>query len=351
MDLSTPSGRMVARMLGATARFESEHKAERARRKHRELAEAGKPTGGGDRPFGFEDDRVTHRPGEAALIRAAVEHILQGGSVRSVWADWRDRGIRTPRGGEWSKTSLRRMLSSPRIAGLRENRGVTVGPAVWEPIITKEQHEAIRAVFTANAARDRSPSRKYLLTGGMARCGSCGAAMVARPNGKGQRRYACTADHGGCNRVFVLADPLEDLVRDAVFQALDSPALRKAREASAEDTDEDFTPELDAIEARRREAVEAYGSGAISLASFQAIDRDLTARADGVRDRLVARVRSGVAAELPTNAEALQSWWNDADLDLRRQLLSLVLESVEIGSAVRGRNRFDPDRITLQWRA
>jgi site-specific DNA recombinase len=50
LDLSTPSGRMVARQLGAVARYESEHKSERQRRKHQELAEASKSSGGGARP-------------------------------------------------------------------------------------------------------------------------------------------------------------------------------------------------------------------------------------------------------------------------------------------------------------
>src|SRR5262245_50374036 len=40
-DLATPSGRMTARVVGAVARHESEHKSERIRRKHRELAEHG----------------------------------------------------------------------------------------------------------------------------------------------------------------------------------------------------------------------------------------------------------------------------------------------------------------------
>ena len=47
VDLATPTGRMVARMLGAAARHESEHKGERQRRQIRQAAEAGKVAGGG----------------------------------------------------------------------------------------------------------------------------------------------------------------------------------------------------------------------------------------------------------------------------------------------------------------
>ncbi|MFJ6384971.1 recombinase family protein [Kitasatospora sp. NPDC092039] len=51
LDLTTPAGRAVARTLGAWARYESEHKAERSRRKALELAETGQVSGGGYRPF------------------------------------------------------------------------------------------------------------------------------------------------------------------------------------------------------------------------------------------------------------------------------------------------------------
>ena len=41
LDLSTPSGRMIARQLGSIARYESEHKAERVQRKMDELPRPG----------------------------------------------------------------------------------------------------------------------------------------------------------------------------------------------------------------------------------------------------------------------------------------------------------------------
>ena len=46
VDLSNPTGRLVARMLGAAARHEAEHKAERQKRQRRQAAEAGRVAGG-----------------------------------------------------------------------------------------------------------------------------------------------------------------------------------------------------------------------------------------------------------------------------------------------------------------
>lgn len=49
----------MARILGAVARKSSDDMSRRIQRKLLERAEAGKPTMGGDRPYGYEPDRVT----------------------------------------------------------------------------------------------------------------------------------------------------------------------------------------------------------------------------------------------------------------------------------------------------
>jgi site-specific DNA recombinase len=70
-DLTTPGGRMTARIIGAVAQNEVELKAERQRSKYAELARAGKPSGGGSRPFGYGREREVYEP-EAALVRQAA---------------------------------------------------------------------------------------------------------------------------------------------------------------------------------------------------------------------------------------------------------------------------------------
>ena len=78
LDLSTPSGRMVARTLGAVARYESEHRGKRVRAARLAAARAGIPHCGGPRPFGYEPDGKTVREPEAAAVRVAVESVLAG---------------------------------------------------------------------------------------------------------------------------------------------------------------------------------------------------------------------------------------------------------------------------------
>jgi site-specific DNA recombinase len=68
IDIGTPSGRAVARTLGAWARFESEHKGERMWAKFLERAKLGAPHGT-RRPYGYAADRVTMIPAEAKIVR------------------------------------------------------------------------------------------------------------------------------------------------------------------------------------------------------------------------------------------------------------------------------------------
>src|SRR6266550_4970021 len=57
IDLADPDGQFQARILGAVAKKESDDKSRRIRRKHEELAAHGKLSGGGSRPYGYDDDR------------------------------------------------------------------------------------------------------------------------------------------------------------------------------------------------------------------------------------------------------------------------------------------------------
>ena len=118
VDLSTPSGKMVARMLGAAARHEVEHSIERQKRAKEQAALDGKYRGG-RRAFGYEADGVAARTEEAAAIRKAAENVLAGVSLRQVARDWNAAGLRTSFGGsEFSSREVRKILLRPRNAGI-----------------------------------------------------------------------------------------------------------------------------------------------------------------------------------------------------------------------------------------
>src|SRR5262245_15242499 len=144
IDLTTAEGQFQARILGAVAKKESDDKSRRIRRKHLEIAAEGRVSGGGSRPYGYEADKVTIRPAEAAVVTECAQRLLAGEPVRSIAQRLNEQGVPTSTGGEWSPQSLRRILASPRISGQRAHHGEIVADAEWPAIISAEDGAKIR---------------------------------------------------------------------------------------------------------------------------------------------------------------------------------------------------------------
>jgi hypothetical protein len=200
----------MARVLGAFARKESDNSSWRIRRKHEELAQAGRPSGGGTRPFGYEVDRLTTRPAEAATIRDCAGRALAGDSLRSICVDLKRSGVPTVTGAEWKPQTLKRILTSARISGQREHQGEIVAKAQWPEIITPAETQRLRAKLNDPERRTNRSARRYLLAS-LLRCQHCGNRLYSRPRDDGARRYVCASGPGfeGCGKLTIMAEPLE----------------------------------------------------------------------------------------------------------------------------------------------
>ena len=69
--------------------------------------------------------------------------------------------------------------------------------------------------------KKKRSARRYLLTGGLVRCGRCGEKMVSNPRNN-RRRYICRNDvrKDGCGRNYIDAAGLEELVYQSVLEPL-----------------------------------------------------------------------------------------------------------------------------------
>ncbi len=349
-NLATPEGRLTARIVGSVARKESEDKSRRLRRKHQELAEDGKVSGGGRRPFGFESDKVTIRESEAAEIRAAVARVLAGESLRSITLDWQRREVATVTGAPWSPTTVRRLLTSPRIAGLRGHEGKVVGPAVWPAIVDPDDAAKVRSVLTSKPSV-RS-SRTYLLTG-FVYCGRCGIAMTSAPvKRKGHRypRYACPLDRGGCGRCGIAGGPLDAQVVADVLEVLDTQALASAVDAQPAHGDTTQQNEVEQIEARMAELAEMFAAGEIGRREWSTARDALDRRMADATAAAATSVRADAASSLVAKATDLRAAWEGWSLDQRRAVIAATLNKVVIAPTERANNKFDPSRIRIEWK-
>jgi site-specific DNA recombinase len=356
-DLATPSGRLHFRMLGSIARYESEHRAERLRLKFQEQARAGRPNGGGRRPFGFEPDKLTVNEPEAALLRDAAERLLVGEGLHAVLRDWWAHGIVTPAGNRWSSTSLRRALLAPRTAGLREHRGEVLGLAAWPAILDETTRKRLVELFARDDRRRQGRPRTYLLSG-IATCGreGCGRSLVGASAGAKRPKYACRKDlsHYGCGQTWIDAPELDKYVREMVITALSGPGFverLKARLAWDGDTSA-LTAQLDADNRALAELTrDRYVRRIIEEPEYLVARRELDGRIADAEEVLARQPQTRFLIDLPKSEKELREAWEDRwTLHEQRRVVRMALRGLVITPAKRGRPQFDPDRVDPAWR-
>ena len=353
IDLGNDDGLFMARIFAAFAAKESGRRSERVRRKHQQLAEQGRPNGGHNRPYGFAADRVTVIESEAEVIRAMAARVLAGESLRSVAAWLNAEGVPTTTdGGEWRTPTLSTLLTSARNAGLREYKGEVVAKAVWPAILTPAQREQLIAVLAAKKVSGRRAPRRYLLSG-MLRCGKCGTRLFSSARGD-RRRYVCASgpDHGGCGRLTVVAQPVEELVAEAVLYRLDSPELADALAGrmSSDERAVALTEELAGLRLQMDELALAYSQRLISMPEW------LTARGPIEKALKAAEVQLGrlagtdrLNALVGTGAQ-LRARWAELNLERQAAIVSALLDHAVIAPGQLGARTLDPARVQPVWR-
>jgi site-specific DNA recombinase len=353
LDLATHEGQLMARITGAVARKESDDKSRRTQRKHQELAQAGKPSGGGTRPFGFEADQRTIRPAEAAIIRECATRFLAGVPLRALCTDLNERGVATVMGRAWSPQTLRSLLKSGRISGQRDHHGEIVAKASWEPIITPAETQRIRAKLSDPNRRTNRTARRYLLTR-LLRCGHCDVKLYARPRDDGSRRYVCASGpgFGGCGKTTVVADPLEAFIVDAVLHRLDSPELAASISGTPEDPEgAGLQAEIEAAEGQLAELAQLWADQVIGRQEWLTARAPIEQRVTLAKKRLAVLNRTTALSPHVGNAAGLREHWAELTLTRQEQIVAAVLDHVVVGPARRGYNRFDPARLAPIWRA
>jgi hypothetical protein len=352
VDMSSPSGAMIASITSAVAVYESAVKRERLLRMHERIAAEGRRSGGGSRPYGYTDGSPsTVVEAEARVIREVARRLLAGCSIAGEVERLNAEGIPTVSGKPWTRTTLSRMMRSGRISGRREHRGEITAAGGWPAIISPTDSDRLRTIHDTQRHR-RYASRRYLLSGGIARCGNCGAALVARPKQDGRRGYFCATIHGGCNKLGILAEDFEAFVVEAAITAVDSgrlaalaggpgsdPALAAARLRSVDERQATLAADF----ASGLLPAEAYRAGLDALAA----DRRQTRRLLLPRRSALAELTEVTAPDPLAGLDGpLRAAWPALDLSQRRAIVERMLADVTVAPAVKGRNRFDPERVS-----
>jgi site-specific DNA recombinase len=373
-DLRTPNGKKAFRDAVNAAAYYSDRLSTRSARGKKLKAMAGEPNGS-VRPFGFEDDRVTQREDEAAILRELTARFLAGELQDALVAVLNARGIPTAQGRPWTRPALKTLLTRQRNCGriiyTDPASGLTsvVGRLPGAPIVSEEDFDRATAIYAAR--RRGRPSSPHYLCSSFAVCGQpgCGHILHGRtrnglkpyPDGLVSRSYWCNPTAGGCGKTEVDQRALDTAARALVVEILsDTRNTDEIEHAAYEAASEAVQLDIKIAEAEAvAEALtDRLGRGEVTLARYDLVIKPV--------DERIASLRAGRAAlpdpgpvpgaqqSLGTSRAQWRQRWDTADFKGKRDLLKMALRGkhLVIQPAQRGRGSADQAdivrRITIE---
>lgn len=355
LDLSTASGRMVARMLVAAARHEVDHSIERMKAAKLQAALDGKFRGG-PRGFGWNDDGVTHREAEAAALKSAMQRVLAGVSLRQIAREWNEAGLRTTRSDkEFNSRDVRRILLNPRNAGFTTHDGKLLLTGKWPEIIDEDTFTAVKDLLT-DPARSEGVSfeRKWMGTG-VYLCGKCPAdnpshvVKGARAQRRSRAIYQCAA-RAHLTRV---AEDLDGYVEAVVLERLSRPDARIVLGADIPTDVDALKTRKAAITAKMTSLMGMWQADELTDIQFREGNAKLKGDLKAVDVEIAEARKQSVLANLVLAGDDLQAAWEECSADLKGKVVDALMK-VTILPSSRGRKiggkYFDPNYIRIEWK-
>jgi site-specific DNA recombinase len=353
LDLTTASGRMIARILGAVARHQVEHMIEQIHRQKRQQREAGLKNPG-PRPYGYRwagKGLLAIDQDEAAHIRYCYAAVLAGQTLYSIARALTAAGAVTPQGSPWSPRTLRQMLLRASNAGMIEHDGkITQGK--WDPIVAEQEWRNVRALLEADTRRVTPGPKPQHLLSGLIICGGCGGRSFAVVSKNGRTAYQCRTPKGG-DRAKGWCTSRDELAVDALVVAAITGLLAKPESAAA------LHPAVDvpALETERA----AIRLRLNALAADTRLDDEqvgirsvpLKARLDGIKAEIDSANQGSVVGDLAGQADAEARWFS-LPLERQRAVAAALLTVTFLTHGPKGRRpnsapRVEPSSVRIDW--
>ena len=348
-DLTSRDARFRTGLDALLAEDESARTSERIRRAVRARATAGQPHGkllyGYTREYdpttGALARQIPH-PITADIVRDIYNRCIDGWSNQRIANHLTEQGTPLPRpqrtntrpDGQWLATTINRIINNPAYAGHRTHKGVIVGPATWEPLVTQrvwDQANAARTARTTGHRRTNGGTARHLL-GGIARCGitTCSGPMYVISN-RGRPAYKC--HH--CQSVTRDKARLDAYVADTLLALLqlDPGVITRPSPDTSTELEQARAHEQQ-LRDRHAEFLAEATTGGISAASLAVIEA-------GLLPQITAAARQVRTLQLPTQLRRLDpdnipASWAALPLADQRAVLADALD-VRVHPVGRGR--------------
>lgn len=391
-DLDTSSDAFVVGLDALTAARRSDEISEQVQRSVESRATRGRPHSA--LPYGYRRVRDPNtgrvvgweiHPDEGPIVREIVERLLEGGRGNSSYAIARDlnrRGIPTPASGRctkdcgcrhhgrsdptwdgehtrvsgrWTSPNLSKLALRPSLAGIRTWNKGRVEPqpldgvqAAWPPLISREDHDRLKAIF-GSPERDKWRNSTHVrhLGTGIFRCGREGCEgrmrVVAYPHAG---TYQCRQCWGVSRKQ---AD-VDDWVRRVMVARLRRPDVL---EVVAGAGGEQRTAAVERVAALRAEEVDAQRllrAGEITLADMAVWRKGWAPRMEAAE--AAARPPESVAAVASLSGPDARRLWDAAAVGVRREVVDRLAVVTILPTGRRGGRPqpFDPHFVRIEFK-
>ena len=161
----------------------------------------------------------------AAVVKEIFTRVANGEPHIEIVEDLNRRGIKSPNGGMWMRTSFQRMIRNNRYTGIYRYRTIEI-PGGMPQIVSNElfcraQEELMNKPNPRENTRRRTKNGLYLLTGKLF-CGKCGETMTGisgtGKHGELHFYYVCNGKrlNHSCTKKNVQRDRIEQAVGRAI---------------------------------------------------------------------------------------------------------------------------------------
>ncbi|GAA1150085.1 recombinase family protein [Nesterenkonia lutea] len=358
VDLTTSSGRMVARMLGAASQHEVDRARERMIRAKKQMVETGKYRGG-PRPYGFEGNGIVVRDDEAAVIRYATTAVIADRTLAAIARDLNSKGKRTSSGKEWTYSRLKEVLVRPRNAGLSA-RGTpqrratrdsgrrefeVLGRAVWPAIVEESDWRTAVSKLTDPSRLRQNGNDARWLGSGLYKCGKCGSSMRTAPYGdsskpKQERKhlYRCTS----AAHLTISTDKTDEFVRAVVVELLDDSDIAARMEPGNQGLAR-YRKRREALRIDTRRHFDDYKAGYLSGPEYNEVKRDVESEMAQV-DAQISRALSSSTTSAVLAAQNPAAAFLAAPIDTQKAIVR-VLMTIEIKPVSKRGARWSSERV------
>jgi DNA invertase Pin-like site-specific DNA recombinase len=343
---------------GVDSAYESEKTSVRIKRDLASAAVKGRPHGkhlyGYRRVYSQDNgelERVTEFSGQAEVVREIFRRIADGTPLSVLTEDLNERGIPSPAGKVWDRSTVRKIARNPAYAGKRR-AGTELYDAMWPAIVLQEIFDAVQDRLNDPARKTTHPGRQKYLLSYLAQCGECGAIVMGyrpRADRRAAAAYGCSSK-GRC--VYIRMDWVDDYITELTLMRLAQPRLYAA--ISVTDNSDAHAARAEAQELRARLDAHARMSaaGTIEPRALEIATAELTPKIRAADKRAQAAIPGSL--RLFANAdEDVRARWAAAPIAARREVIRALFTYIKIVPARAAQvkyHTFDPSRVEYEWR-